>query len=188
MRVGLIIRLRFNWKACHVLRLQTGTRFPQGRLWGNRVPTLRPDSGTHFPQRSHWESASHFERRLWDELSAEAPLGKCVPLQRQIPGRIFRFGSYGKPCPTLGANCGTCFPVGLLRETVSRSAAPKWDVLSPRAPIGKVRPISALWPVSCVSSANKKTGWNVMSQPVMRARRCSAAYCCAPSRKKRRLK
>ena len=65
---------------------------PQSRLNRKLHPTLKVNSGTHFPHQH--------------------PLGKRIPFWTSITGCAFRFGVRGKLRPGIPAQTGMQFPDG----------------------------------------------------------------------------
>lgn len=129
------------------LKANSGTRFPKQSPSGNRVPFWRRIPGCTFRLSCVAENASHSEARIRDTLSARAALRKLQPVLRPQSGtRLPEQRPWGKRVPFRHRSPSRARP----RQTKSRLERE--------------------------------------FQPAANARLCLAAYCCAPSRKKRRLK
>mgnify|MGYP005758164383 CR=1 FL=1 len=87
-------------------------------LAGNAQPSLKIDSGTHFPPGAD----------------------PCVPLWGRKLGPTFRWKLNGKACPTLGSKNGTKFP----RAAPLGNGGPLWSPIPGcifhLGPYGKARP------------------------------------------------
>ncbi len=160
---------------------------------GKRHPVLDVDSGMCFPFRCPRETASRNSRSDRDNVSRWVGFRKACPALRAHSGMDFPYGGgfIWKLRPVLVTDSGIHFPVRPHRG----NCVPFWGGRLGRAfpdrPMGKARPISALWPASRAFLGmlhKQKNRLEREFQPVIPSSKCRTNYDCAPSRKKRRLK